>query len=85
MRTNYQTSYNPMDMGSPNFFSYNVDALVSMTNQQLEVSNELHMHSSHPLSPHGPAPHIPETSLLIVTPVSWSSCPLCPTLPPNSS
>uniref|UniRef100_A0A674PLQ5 DNA helicase n=1 Tax=Takifugu rubripes TaxID=31033 RepID=A0A674PLQ5_TAKRU len=36
MRNNYQTSYNPMDMGSPNFFSYNVDALVSMTNQQLE-------------------------------------------------
>uniref|UniRef100_H3CU71 DNA helicase n=1 Tax=Tetraodon nigroviridis TaxID=99883 RepID=H3CU71_TETNG len=36
MRTNYLTSYNSMDMGSPNFFSYNVDALVSMTNQQLE-------------------------------------------------
>lgn len=85
MRTNYQTSYNPMDMGSPNFFSYNVDALVSMTNQQLEVSNELHMHWSHPRSPHGPAPHIPETSLLIVTPVSSPSCPLCPTLPPSSS
>lgn len=58
MRNNYQASYNQMDMGSPNFFSYNVDALVSMTNQQLEVSNELHMHSSHPRFPPQPgAPH----------------------------
>lgn len=76
MRTNYPTSYNPMDMGSPNFFSYNVDALVSMTNQQLEVRNELHMHSSRPRSPQGPVPHIPESSLLIVTAVSSWRCPL---------
>lgn len=48
MRTNYPASYNSMDMGSPNFFSYNVDALVSMTNQQLEVRNELHMHAPTP-------------------------------------
>lgn len=48
MRTNYPASYNSMDMGSPNFFSYNVDALVSMTNQQLEVRNELHMHAPPP-------------------------------------
>lgn len=75
-------------MGSPNFFSYNVDALLSMTNQQLEVSNEVHMHS-HPPTPLTPqpglAPHIPETSLLIVTTVPSPSCPLYPTLPPNSS
>ncbi|XP_060934995.1 transcriptional regulator ATRX isoform X2 [Limanda limanda] len=36
MRTNYQTQYSQMDMGSPNYFSYNVAALASMTNQQLE-------------------------------------------------
>lgn len=71
MRTNYLTSYNPMDMGSPNFFSYNVDALVSMTNQQLEVSNELHMHS---LPPRPGAPHSWEltancdSSLVVVVP-----------------
>lgn len=51
MRTNYPASYNSMDMGSPNFFSYNVDALVSMTNQQLEVRNELHMHALPPPPP----------------------------------
>lgn len=73
-------------MGSPNFFSYNVDALVSMTNQQLEVSNELHMHPPHrPRSPHGLAPHIPESSLLIVTAVSSWWCPLWPALPPSPS
>lgn len=43
MRTNYQATYAQMDMGSSNYFSYNVAALASMTNQQLEVSNELHM------------------------------------------
>lgn len=43
MRTNYQASYAQMDMGSTSYFSYNVAALASMTNQQLEVSNELHM------------------------------------------
>lgn len=43
MRTNYQTTYSQMDMGGSNYFSYNVAALASMTNQQLEVSNELHM------------------------------------------
>ncbi|XP_044060436.1 transcriptional regulator ATRX isoform X2 [Siniperca chuatsi] len=36
MRTNYQTTYSQMDMGSSNYFSYNVAALASMTNQQLE-------------------------------------------------
>lgn len=35
MRTNYQASYAQMDMGS-GYFSYNVAALASMTNQQLE-------------------------------------------------
>lgn len=85
MRTNHLTSYNQMDMGSPNFFSYNVDALVSMTNQQLEVSNELHMHLSRPCSPHGPAPHIPKTSLLIVTAVWWRWWPLWVALPARRS
>ncbi|XP_071313243.1 transcriptional regulator ATRX [Trachinotus anak] len=36
MRTNYQSSYSHMDMGSSSYFSYNVAALASMTNQQLE-------------------------------------------------
>ncbi|XP_070769056.1 transcriptional regulator ATRX [Enoplosus armatus] len=36
MRTNYQSSYSQMDMGGSNYFSYNVAALASMTNQQLE-------------------------------------------------
>uniref|UniRef100_A0A7N6BU51 DNA helicase n=1 Tax=Anabas testudineus TaxID=64144 RepID=A0A7N6BU51_ANATE len=36
MRTNYQSSYSQMDMGSPSYFSYNVAALASMNNQQLE-------------------------------------------------
>ncbi|XP_070818931.1 transcriptional regulator ATRX [Chaetodon trifascialis] len=36
MRTNYQSSYAQMDIGSSNYFSYNVAALASMTNQQLE-------------------------------------------------
>ncbi|XP_035017008.1 transcriptional regulator ATRX isoform X2 [Hippoglossus stenolepis] len=35
MKTNYQ-QYSQMDMGSSNYFSYNVAALASMTNQQLE-------------------------------------------------
>lgn len=75
MRTNYQTQYSQMDMGSSSYFSYNVAALASMTNQQLEVSNELHMPppttTTLPpsLVPHGMAPHIPQTPLLIVTTV----------------
>uniref|UniRef100_A0A8C4E737 DNA helicase n=1 Tax=Dicentrarchus labrax TaxID=13489 RepID=A0A8C4E737_DICLA len=36
MRTNYQSPYAQMDMGSSNYFSYNVAALASMNNQQLE-------------------------------------------------
>uniref|UniRef100_A0A3Q3W1Z0 DNA helicase n=1 Tax=Mola mola TaxID=94237 RepID=A0A3Q3W1Z0_MOLML len=36
MRTSYQSQYSQMDMGSPGYFSYNVSALASMTNQQLE-------------------------------------------------
>ncbi|XP_039975295.1 transcriptional regulator ATRX isoform X2 [Xiphias gladius] len=36
MRTNYQTAYSHMDMGTTSYFSYNVAALASMTNQQLE-------------------------------------------------
>ncbi|KAK2904027.1 transcriptional regulator ATRX isoform X1 [Channa argus] len=36
MRTNYQTSYSQMDMGTSSYFSYNMAALASMTNQQLE-------------------------------------------------
>ncbi|KAK2849279.1 hypothetical protein Q5P01_009113 [Channa striata] len=36
MRTNYQSSYAQMDMGTSSYFSYNVAALASMTNQQLE-------------------------------------------------
>uniref|UniRef100_A0A665WPN1 DNA helicase n=1 Tax=Echeneis naucrates TaxID=173247 RepID=A0A665WPN1_ECHNA len=36
MRTNYQSSYSHMDMGTSSYFSYNVAALASMTNQQLE-------------------------------------------------
>ncbi|XP_040903531.1 transcriptional regulator ATRX [Toxotes jaculatrix] len=36
MRTNYQASYSPMDMGTSSYFSYNVAALASMNNQQLE-------------------------------------------------
>lgn len=43
MRTNFQSAYPQMDMGSSNYFSFNMAALASMTNQQLEVSNELHM------------------------------------------
>lgn len=81
MRTNYQTQYSQMDMGSSSYFSYNVAALASMTNQQLEVSNELHMPPTPPppppctppsLPPSFPtalAPHIPQTPLLIVTTV----------------
>lgn len=71
MRTNYQTQYSQMDMGSSSYFSYNVAALASMSNQQLEVSNELHMPLPLPtaLIPHGMAPHIPQTPLLIVTTV----------------
>lgn len=62
MRTNYPASYNSMDMGSPNFFSYNVDALVSMTNQQLEVRNELHMHALPPPPPTPSAALAPPTA-----------------------
>ncbi|XP_069387485.1 transcriptional regulator ATRX isoform X2 [Paralichthys olivaceus] len=36
MRTNYQSQYSHMDMGSSSYFNYNVAALASMTNQQLE-------------------------------------------------
>ncbi|XP_065815177.1 transcriptional regulator ATRX isoform X1 [Labrus bergylta] len=36
MRNNYQTQYSQMDMGNSSYFSYNVAALASMTNQQLE-------------------------------------------------
>ncbi|XP_030594695.1 transcriptional regulator ATRX isoform X1 [Archocentrus centrarchus] len=36
MRTNYQTSYTQPDMGSPSYFSYNMAALASMSNPQLE-------------------------------------------------
>ncbi|KAM7000642.1 transcriptional regulator ATRX [Tautogolabrus adspersus] len=36
MRNNYQTQYSQMDMGTSSYFSYNVAALASMTNQQLE-------------------------------------------------
>ena len=43
MRTNYQSSYPHVDMGTTSYFSYNVAALASMTNQQLEVSNELYI------------------------------------------
>ncbi|XP_068181353.1 transcriptional regulator ATRX [Antennarius striatus] len=36
MRTNYQSSYAQMDMGSSGFFPMNMAALATMTNQQLE-------------------------------------------------
>ncbi|XP_028271420.1 transcriptional regulator ATRX [Parambassis ranga] len=36
MRTNYQTVYAPTDMGTSNYISYNMAALASMSNQQLE-------------------------------------------------
>uniref|UniRef100_A0A1A8NVS6 DNA helicase n=2 Tax=Nothobranchius pienaari TaxID=704102 RepID=A0A1A8NVS6_9TELE len=36
MRTNYQAAYNQPDMGSANYFSFNMAALASMSNQQLE-------------------------------------------------
>uniref|UniRef100_A0A8D0ADJ7 DNA helicase n=1 Tax=Sander lucioperca TaxID=283035 RepID=A0A8D0ADJ7_SANLU len=36
MRTNFQSAYPQMDMGSSNYFSFNMAALASMTNQQLE-------------------------------------------------
>uniref|UniRef100_A0A1A7W7G8 DNA helicase n=1 Tax=Iconisemion striatum TaxID=60296 RepID=A0A1A7W7G8_9TELE len=36
MRTNYQSAYNQPDMGSSNYFSFNMAALASMNNQQLE-------------------------------------------------
>ncbi|CAN9514882.1 unnamed protein product [Ophioblennius macclurei] len=36
MRTNYQMPYAQMDMGASNYFNYNVAALASMSNQQLE-------------------------------------------------
>ncbi|XP_044218981.1 transcriptional regulator ATRX isoform X1 [Thunnus albacares] len=36
MRTNYQTAYSQMDMGTSSYFSYNMAALASMSNQQLE-------------------------------------------------
>lgn len=48
MRFN-QPSYAQMGVGSASnsYFPFNVAALASMSNQQLEVSNELHMHVSH--------------------------------------
>ncbi|KAM7417838.1 hypothetical protein PAMA_017471 [Pampus argenteus] len=36
MRTNYQTAYSQMDMGNSSYFTYNMAALASMSNQQLE-------------------------------------------------
>ncbi|XP_053180071.1 transcriptional regulator ATRX isoform X1 [Scomber japonicus] len=36
MRTNYQTGYGQMDMGASGYMPYNMAALASMTNQQLE-------------------------------------------------
>ncbi|XP_039872463.1 transcriptional regulator ATRX isoform X1 [Simochromis diagramma] len=36
MRTNYQTAYTHADMNNPSYFTYNIGALPSMTNQQLE-------------------------------------------------
>uniref|UniRef100_A0A669BLF7 DNA helicase n=1 Tax=Oreochromis niloticus TaxID=8128 RepID=A0A669BLF7_ORENI len=36
MRTNYQTAYAHTDMNNPSYFTYNIGALPSMTNQQLE-------------------------------------------------
>ncbi|KAM4732861.1 transcriptional regulator ATRX [Anableps anableps] len=36
MRTNYASSYAQPDMGTSNYFSYNMAALATMTNQQLE-------------------------------------------------
>ncbi|KAM8848753.1 transcriptional regulator ATRX isoform 1-T2 [Synchiropus picturatus] len=36
MRTNYPTQYGGIDMGNSGYFSYNMAALASMTNQQLE-------------------------------------------------
>ncbi|XP_074504494.1 transcriptional regulator ATRX isoform X3 [Sebastes fasciatus] len=36
MRSNYQNAYPQMDMGGSNYFSFNMAALASMTNQQLE-------------------------------------------------
>uniref|UniRef100_A0A3B4ET51 DNA helicase n=1 Tax=Pundamilia nyererei TaxID=303518 RepID=A0A3B4ET51_9CICH len=36
MRTNYQTAYAHADMNNPSYFTYNIGALPSMTNQQLE-------------------------------------------------
>uniref|UniRef100_A0A673C1S7 DNA helicase n=1 Tax=Sphaeramia orbicularis TaxID=375764 RepID=A0A673C1S7_9TELE len=36
MRTNYQSGYPQMDMGTSSYFSFNMAALASMTNQQLE-------------------------------------------------
>lgn len=66
MRTNPPAVYSQMDMGAGNqaYFSFNMAALASMSNQQLEVSNELHIT---PPTLHGMAPHIPQTPLLIVT------------------
>ncbi len=51
MRFN-QPSFSQMGMGAgPNsYFPFNVAALASMSNQQLEVSNELHMLVSHSFS-----------------------------------
>uniref|UniRef100_A0A3Q2UTF1 DNA helicase n=1 Tax=Haplochromis burtoni TaxID=8153 RepID=A0A3Q2UTF1_HAPBU len=36
MRTNYQTAYAHADINNPSYFTYNIGALPSMTNQQLE-------------------------------------------------
>lgn len=77
-----------MDMASSGYFSFNVAALASMTNQQLEVSNELHMAPLPPRTPpfhpvpRGMAPHIPQTPMLIVTTVLVV---MVPAPPPSSS
>ncbi|MEQ2174176.1 hypothetical protein GOODEAATRI_005094 [Goodea atripinnis] len=36
MKTNYASSYAQPDMGTSNYFSYNMAALATMSNQQLE-------------------------------------------------
>lgn len=88
MRTNYQTAYAHADMNNPSYFTYNIGALPSMTNQQLEVSNELHMspllpHTRPAPSPRSMATHIPQTPQLIVTAVlvadQPNSAPRCST------
>ena len=43
MRANYPATYAQVDMGAGPYFPFNVAALASMTNQQLEVFNGLLM------------------------------------------